>query len=128
MGGVDLVCITVDCSDPTAVASFWSEALHWPAVRVATDGSGAVCHDPLGRAYLEFVRVPERKVVKNRLHLGCTAGEVEQLDAEIARLESLGAVVAWEETFPADVATSYRNVVLRDVEGNEFCLGAGRLP
>jgi hypothetical protein len=36
--------------------------------------------------------------------------------------------VAWEETFPPHVASKYRNVVMRDPEGNEFCLGAGETP
>jgi hypothetical protein len=39
---------------------------------------------------------------------------------------ALGASIAWEEDFPPEVAGTYRNVVLRDPEGNEFCLGAGR--
>jgi hypothetical protein len=43
-------------------------------------------------------------------------------------LIALGATVAWEEQFPSEVAATCRNVVLRDVEGNEFCLGAGRVP
>jgi hypothetical protein len=62
------------------------------------------------------------------VHLGCSVAGLGQLDAEIERLEALGATVAWEEEFPPPVAASYRNVVLRDVEGNEFCLGAGSLP
>jgi hypothetical protein len=72
--------------------------------------------------------VPEGKFVKNRVHLGCTAVTLEQLDAELTRLQSLGASIAWEETFPPEVAATYRNVVLRDVEGNEFCLGGGSMP
>jgi len=71
--------------------------------------------------------VPEGKVVKNRMHLGCSAGSLAELDGEIARLEDLGASVAWEEEFPPEVAARYRNVVLRDVEGNEFCLSGGAL-
>lgn len=78
--------------------------------------------------YLEFIRVPESKVVKNRVHLGCSAGTLEDLEAEIERLLSLGATIAWEEHFPPDVAARYRIVVLRDPEGNECCLGAGALP
>ena len=78
--------------------------------------------------YLEFVRVPEVKVVKNRVHLGCTAGTVHDLDAEVDRLLALGAVFAWEEKFPQGVAAEYRNLVLHDPEGNEFCLGAGQPP
>ena len=125
---MDLVCVTVDCAAPATVVGFWSEALRWRDVRVARDGSGAVCRSPVGGVYLEFIRVPEGKTVKNRLHLGCTAGDLDRLDDEIGRLEELGATVAWEEKFPTEVAALYRNVVLRDVEGNELCLGAGHMP
>ena len=66
-------------------------------------------------------------LVKTRLHLGCSAGSLEELEAELARLLALGATLAWEESFPPAVAARYRNLVLRDPEGNEFCLGGGRL-
>ena len=69
--------------------------------------------------------MPEAKLTKNRVHLGCSAGRLEQLDAEIARLQRLGATLAWEEDFDAETAALYRNVVLRDPEGNEFCLSGG---
>lgn len=124
---MELVCVTVDCRDPAAVSRFWNEALGWGGTAVAPDGSGALCGPASGGVYLEFVQVPEDKVVKNRLHVGCAAGRLEDLDGEIARLVRLGAVFAWEETFPPDVAARYRNVVLRDVEGNEFCLSGGSL-
>jgi predicted enzyme related to lactoylglutathione lyase len=123
---VDITCVTMDCHDPGRVAGFWNEALHWGGVAVAADGSGALCGPPGGGTYLELIRVPEDKVVKNRVHLGCTAGSLADLDAEIARLVALGASVAWEEEFPPEAA-NYRNVVLRDPEGNEFCLSGGRL-
>ena len=124
---MEIVCTTVDCADPEQVARFWNAALGWGGVAVASDGSGAICGPPDGGWYLEFVRVPEGKVVKNRMHLGCSAGSLAELDGEIARLEDLGASVAWEEEFPPEVAARYRNVVLRDVEGNEFCLSGGAL-
>lgn len=110
------------------MAQFWNEALGWGGVAVGDDGAGAVCGPPDGGAYLEFVRVPEEKVVKNRLHLGCSAPSLADLDTEMSRLERLGATFAWEEEFPPEVAAGYRNVVLRDPEGNEFCLGAGSMP
>jgi hypothetical protein len=125
---MELVCVTVDCTDPERVARFWNEALRFGGVAVADDGGGAICGPPDGGPYLEFIRVPEGKIVKNRLHLGTSAGPLGALDAEIARLEALGATVAWEEDFPPEVAAAYRNVVLRDVEGNEFCLSGGDLP
>ena len=125
---MEIVCVTVDCVDPGRVARFWNDALGWGGVAADPDGSGAICGPASGGVYLEFIRVPEEKVVKNRVHLGCTAVTLEQLDAELARLQSLGASIAWEEEFPPEFAATYRNLVLRDVEGNEFCLGAGSLP
>jgi len=71
-----------------------------------------------GSPYLEFIQVPEPKTVKNRLHLGLSTGD---LDGEIERLTSLGATFLYEEAFPAE--WPYRNCVLSDPEGNEFCLG-----
>jgi hypothetical protein len=124
MAAMDTVCITIDCADPARVAVFWNEALHWGGVAVMDDETGAICGPLDGGPYLEFIKVPESKIVKNRLHLGCSVNGLDQLDAEIARLEGLGAEVAWEEEFPPEIAATYRNVVLRDVEGNEFCLGA----
>ena len=83
-------------------------------------------HD--GGTYLEFIRVPEPKAVKNRVHLGCSVARLAELDAEIERLRTLGGSIAWEEDFPPAIAKRYRNVVMRDVEGNEFCLSGGSLP
>ena len=63
---------------------------------------------------LLFLKVHERKEVKNRLHLDLRP---EDRDAEVARLEGLGArrvsvgqgpEVAW--------------VVMADPDGNEFCV------
>ncbi len=125
---MDLVCVTVDCREPGLVARFWNEALRWGGVAVTADGSGAVCGPPGGGTYLEFVQVPEQKSTKNRLHLGTNAGSLDQLERELERLLALGATVAWEEAFDPHVAAEYRNVVLRDPEGNEFCLGGGTMP
>lgn len=120
--------MTIDCSEPRAVAEFWNDALGWGGVAVADDGSGALCGPASGGMYLEFVRVPEPKTLKNRVHLGCSSGPLDALDREIARLCGLGATIAWEEAFPPELARVYRNVVLRDPEGNEFCLSGGQLP
>jgi predicted enzyme related to lactoylglutathione lyase len=116
--GVTVTCITVDCREPRRVAEFWAAALDWRVAHVTADG--AVVEAP-GRAqpYLEFIVVPEPKTLKNRLHLGLTTAE---LDQQIERLVSMGAEVAWEEEFPPE--WPYRNVILRDPEGNEFCLGS----
>jgi hypothetical protein len=127
-GLMEITCVTIDCADPGRVATFWNEALSWGGVAVAPDGAGAVCGPPGGGTYLEFVRVPEEKATKNRVHLGCSAASLSALDAEVSRLEGLGASIAWEEDFASEIAAVYRNVVLRDPEGNEFCLGGGTFP
>jgi len=122
---MDITCVTIDCAQPERLAAFWNEALGWGGVATVEDGHGAVCGPAAGGTYLEFIRVPESKTVKNRLHLGCSAGPLDAMNDEIARLTALGASIAWEEDFPPDVGAVYRNVIMRDPEGNEFCLGAG---
>lgn len=71
-------------------------------------------------------RVPEGKVVKNRLHLDVRVGTglvgEERLatpEAECARLTALGAVRV--RLLRAD-GVNESCMVMRDVEGNEFCL------
>jgi len=109
---ITVSCVTFDCSDPERVATFWAEALGWKLV----GGHRVEPTDP--GIYLEFMKVPEPKTVKNRLHLGLNTHD---LDREINRLLGLGATIAWEEEFPE--GWPYRNIVLRDPEGNEFCFG-----
>ena len=119
---MNLTCVTLDCNDVRLVAEFWRDALGWSLDHIGA--GGASLHPPDGGTYLELIRVPEPKATKNRMHLGFTAGELG-VDAEIERLVALGASVAWEEDFPADVADRHRNVILRDPEGNELCLSGG---
>ena len=107
-----VTCVTIDCKDRERMVAFWSAALGYEV-------RGQSCYPPDGIGpSLEFIVVPEDKTVKNRVHLGFNTPD---LDAEIERLVGLGATIAWEEDFPDEFR--YRNVVLRDPEGNEFCLG-----
>lgn len=125
---MNMTCVTFDCDDLARMVRFWSEALRCSGTIIAADGCSASCAPTERGMYLEFVRVPEAKVVKNRVHLGCIVEAIEDLDAEVERLLALGATFEWEESFAPEVATVYRNLVLRDPEGNEFCLGAGKSP
>ena len=135
--------VTFDCADPERVARFWCEALGYvvpppppgfasweefdASLPPASQGSAYACVDPTGKGpRLFFQRVPEGKVVKNRLHLDVRVGtglvgeeRVAALEAECARLLPLGAtrvqlLVADEENESC--------LVMQDVEGNEFCL------
>jgi predicted enzyme related to lactoylglutathione lyase len=102
--------MTIDCADPPRLAEFWAAALRWEVAHGNRDG--AYCRPPGGGPGLEFVRVAEPNSLKNRVHLGTRAHDI---DAETARLVALGASVAWEEEFPE--GWPYCNVVLRDPEG-----------
>lgn len=105
--------VTFDCNNPDVVVAFWEHALRWRR-------HGHMLESDDGTLRIESVAVPESKAVKNRVHLDLHA---DDLDAEIHRLVGLGASIAWEEEFPPE--WPFRNVVLRDVEDNEFCVGNG---
>jgi hypothetical protein len=66
-----------------------------------------------GRPRLYFVKVPEGKTVKNRVHLDVMPSDRTQ-DDEIARLTGLGARIV------EDRRPEFGWVVLADPEGNEF--------
>ena len=92
-----------------------------------SQGAAFACVDPTGAGpRLFFQRVPEGKVVKNRVHLDVRVGpglkgaeRLAALEAECARLLPLGAVRG--QLLVADeVNESCLN--MQDVEGNEFCL------
>jgi len=127
---VTVASITVDCADALVVGTFWSAALDRPLDPGASGDFAAIDfagrRDAAGWAPLApddqptwlFVRVPEPKTAKNRLHLDVAAADVE---AEVVRLVGLGA------TRVADVDEyGYTWTVLADPEGNEFCVAATR--
>lgn len=83
--------------------------LYFAGVVTASDPEGA---GP--RLYVQ--EVPEPKTAKNRLHLDIPV-EPERLDAEIERLVGTGATFVRFGEVPG-----HRWAVMRDPEGNEFCL------
>jgi hypothetical protein len=129
MASVKQVQVTFDCAEPEHVARFWADVLGYvvPPLPPEDQGSWAACADPSGVGpRLFFQRVPEGKVVKNRVHLDVRAGtglvgeeRLATLEAECARLVALGA--AHVRTLYADEENE-SCIVMQDVEGNEFCL------
>jgi Glyoxalase-like domain len=94
---------------------------------VEHQGSAFACVDPSGVGpRLFFQRVPESKVVKNRLHRDVRVGvglvgneRLAVLEAESARLVAIGAVRV--RLLVAD-GVNESCIVMQDIEGNEFCL------
>lgn len=143
MASVKQFQVTFDCADPERVARFWCEVLGYvvppPPDGFATwqdfehslpaeyHGAAFACVDPTGVGpRLFFQRVPEGKVVKNRLHLDVRVGtglvgdeRLAVLEAECARLIPLGATRV--QLLVAD-GINESCLVMHDVEGNEFCL------
>ena len=135
--------VTFDCAEPKRVARFWCDALgyvvppppegfsSWDefdrALPREHQGSAFACVDPTGVGpRLFFQRVPEGKVVKNRVHLDVRVGtgligeeRLAALEAECARLIPLGAKRV--RLLRAD-GVNESCLVMQDVEGNEFCL------
>jgi catechol-2,3-dioxygenase len=106
--------VVIDAEDPHALAAWWAEVLGWKTIE--SDPTGVEIGAPDGaKPTLVFVPVPEPKAGKNRIHLDVNPTGCDQ-DEELFRLRSLGAV-------DADVGQGQQTWhVLRDPEGNEFCL------
>ena len=124
--------VVVDCTDVVAQSRWWAQVLDWRIIY--EDASEVVVVPPSVAEYvaaetplppghergpgLIFVPVPDRKSAKNRLHIDLAPPPDHDQDAEVRRLEALGArrvdigqdrdKVSW--------------VVMADPEGNEFCV------
>jgi predicted enzyme related to lactoylglutathione lyase len=122
--------VTFDADDPYALAQFWSavtgrsvaedDSPGDPEVLVGADGT-----EPA----LLFVRVPESKTIKNRVHLDLRPTDRPR-DEEVQRVLALGATLIDDRRNPDGSGWA----VLADPEGNEFCVersaeerGAGEL-
>lgn len=123
----------IDTFDPSTLAHWWAEAIAWQVIYEAEDEvvliPGYVTGEEDVRAMewarvppgLVFVRVPEPKPGKNRLHLDLAPHTSQDRDVEIARLEGLGAT---RVDVGQDAGASW--TVLADPEGNEFCVLSAR--
>jgi hypothetical protein len=136
--------VTFDSANPATHAAFWADALgydHQPpppdfaswedwarsfGIPESEWGDTAAIVDPeRSGPRMLFLRVPEPKTAKNRMHLdinitdpdSASAERRTQVDAEVDRLLSLGAtkIASFDES--KGVWT-----VMLDPEGNEFCV------
>jgi Glyoxalase-like domain len=138
--------LTIDCHRPAVLAAFWKVALgyvdapppegfaswqQWfTQLQVPEEewDDGAMLVDPEGRLpRISFLKVPEEKAVKNRVHLDVQVGggraqpwetRWPKVRAAVERLTAAGATVIREY----EQAGRPDHVVLADPEGNEFCV------
>lgn len=59
--------IVLDARDPKALARFWPEATRFPVGSASDEFARLTSDDPGGKFY--FLKVPEGKTAKNRLHI-----------------------------------------------------------
>ncbi len=108
-----VAAVVADCTDPHAMARFWGEAMDWTVHAVADDYAALRSAKGVG-PYLEFIRTPGVKTMKNRVHLDLRPYPGDDQAAEVARLRALGAT---------DIDLGQGDVpwtCLADPEGNEF--------
>jgi hypothetical protein len=143
--------LVIDCADPEPLARFWAAALGY---RIAPPPSGFDSWDDYWRDFglpeeelglgddritdpdgrgpdIWFQVVPERKAVKNRLHLDIIVSggrdlggqdvpmetRKQRVDAEAERLGALGATIVG--VIDSEGLDHY-GVAMKDPEGNEF--------
>lgn len=110
--------ITLDCGDPEKLSEFWRRALGYRVL--GSDGSYVVLVPVEAVAPpLVLQRVAEPKAGRNRMHIDLVTDQVE---AEVARLEGLGALRLHDE---AQRAGDARWLTMANPEGNEFCACTG---
>ncbi|MFD4481636.1 VOC family protein [Streptomyces sp. NPDC058471] len=116
--------LAVDCHDPESLASFWCQVLDFKVIdrsegKVEIGSWVPTIEDVRARQMpptLLFIRVPEARTVKNRLHLDISPID-NSTDDEVTRLLGLGAARTDVGQGP-DCGW----VVMADPEGNEFCV------
>jgi catechol 2,3-dioxygenase-like lactoylglutathione lyase family enzyme len=103
--------IVIDCDDFDAGVAFWSAALGARPGLGERDERYADVGVTLGPLRVLIQRVPEPKTAKTRLHLDI---ETDDVDAEVGRLEALGA--------RRQRGLGDGTWIMEDVCGNEFCV------
>jgi glyoxalase superfamily protein len=109
----------IDAADPYAQTMWWAQVLEdfrvddsWE-MQPGDEECGLVGPDD---RFLLFLKVPEPKTVKNRMHV-CLRPTDRSRDEEIDRIVGLGA------TLVNDLRQGEKGwAVLADPEGNEFCV------
>jgi hypothetical protein len=106
--------VTWDCSDALRLGAFWAAALGTDRDEDSTEERAYVEAAGWGGPNMWFVRVPEEKTAKNRLHVDLRPHTT--MNEEVERLLGLGA---------SEIRRFDTHVMMLDPEGNEFCVEPG---
>ena len=114
--------ISFDAHDPYALALFWSELTGYTVTDEDAPGDDEVLIESgqPGVPGLLFLRVPDTKTVKNRVHLDIQSPSGTR-DEEVKRLLGLGARIVDDRRTEDGMGWA----VMADPEGNEFCVERG---
>ncbi|MEW9549615.1 VOC family protein [Nonomuraea sp. NPDC050783] len=115
---IEIHAVTVDAADPYEIASWWSRATGLPLGEDDHPGDEEVMLRTEQGPYLLFIRVPEGKTAKNRLHFDVNGVDGRTRDEEVERLVGLGATIDADRRRPDGTGW----VTMLDPEGNEFCV------
>ncbi len=138
--------VAMDCNHPHVLADWWADALGWVVEPSDEElirdmvGKGMASEDDLAvhrghlvwrtgaairhpdgpargpRKRILFQEVPERKTIKNRMHLDVWVG-AENVDAVVARLTEAGGRFLYRGQ-----QGPHSWVTMADPEGNELCI------
>ncbi|MFE3454097.1 VOC family protein [Nonomuraea sp. NPDC059194] len=114
---IEIHAVTIDAAEPYELATWWSRATGlplWDAEPGDTEVAIRTHQDP----FLLFIKVPEGKTVKNRVHLDVNGTDGRTRDEEVERLLDLGAKIYQDHRNPDGTGW----VTMLDPEGNEFCV------
>lgn len=117
--GSRFTTLNVDCAEPEPLARFWAEVLGSKVDETDEESAYVPAPEDVGPG-LFFIKVPESKSGKNRIHIDLNPSGSDQ-DQEVERVLSLGARRV--DIGQGDVSW----VVLADPEGNEFCILSRRV-
>ncbi len=115
--------VTFEAEQPLVLGRFWAAVTDYAIVHERPDFVKLQAPGNRGVRHLLFLRADHRDTGRNRMHVDLGTRDP---NTEIHRLVSLGAQLvdpladgkpAWRE------GNSNRWVVLKDPEGNEFCVG-----
>lgn len=112
-----IASVTLDCEHARSLAEFWAQVVGRPVAAGPPEPSeffASIAPGDDGSPMMMFLKVPEGKTAKNRLHVDLST---DDRAAEVARLVALGATHLYDKD---EWGVSWST--LTDPEGNEFCV------